>query len=145
MSARVEYLEARSLYNRALLGREKHLGPDHPRTLRAVHGLARLCLKENKYTEAETFGLRALSGRKARLCNNHPETLRSLHDLGLACEHQGRYEDAELYYRDAIAGSKNQPSISEPENQEMAQNLRRVVSKRNRGGVSPPAMKQPDV
>ena len=66
------YTEAERLYRRALAGNEKQLGPDHPDTLRTVHGLAIVYDHQGRYTEAEQLYGRALTGSERQLGPEHP-------------------------------------------------------------------------
>ena len=52
------------MYERALAGYEKALGPDHTSTLRTVHNLGILYADQGKLGEAERMHQRALVGSK---------------------------------------------------------------------------------
>jgi tetratricopeptide (TPR) repeat protein len=59
--------EAEKVYQRALQGKEKAQGPDHPSTLGTVASLGRIYEKQGKLDEAEKMFQRALQGfKKAR-------------------------------------------------------------------------------
>ena len=53
---------AEELYRRALEGRERILGPEHPDTLTSVYNLARLREKQGDLVEAEVLFRRELQG-----------------------------------------------------------------------------------
>jgi len=54
--------EAEAMYQRALAGFEKALGPDHSSTLRVVNSLGMSYSKQGKLAEAEAMYQRALAG-----------------------------------------------------------------------------------
>ena len=71
------YDDAEELYERALAGNEKQLGPDHPATLRTVENLAIVYKNKGRYDDAEELYERALAGREKQLGSDHPDTLRT--------------------------------------------------------------------
>jgi hypothetical protein len=58
---RKEYNMAEGLHQRALRGKEKALGPEHPTTLQSVNNLAHLRERQEKYIEAAALSQRALT------------------------------------------------------------------------------------
>ena len=61
-------------YGRALVGKEKVLGVDHPSTLNTVNSMALVFYNQGQYEKAlEWFG-RALAGREQALGVGHPFT-----------------------------------------------------------------------
>ena len=60
---------------RALDGREKALGKDHPDTLTSVYNLAYLYQRQHRLDEADELYLTALSGYRKVLGLAHPTTL----------------------------------------------------------------------
>ncbi|MEI2771580.1 MAG: tetratricopeptide repeat protein [Candidatus Competibacter sp.] len=62
MSFQGRYGEAEPLFQRALAGFEKVLGPEHPATLTSVNNLAVLYQSQGRYGEAEPLYQRALAG-----------------------------------------------------------------------------------
>jgi serine/threonine protein kinase/tetratricopeptide (TPR) repeat protein len=87
---------ARALYAR-------HLGPDHPDTLRSMHYLARSYHGLGRYADALNLMEETLALQKARLGPDHPDTLRSMN--GLACSHAacGRPADALALREETLA------------------------------------------
>ncbi|KAJ1715653.1 hypothetical protein NYO67_2124 [Aspergillus flavus] len=57
--------EAEEMYQRALVGKEKALGPDHSSTLGTVNNLGVLYKTQGKLKEAEEMYQRDLAGKKA--------------------------------------------------------------------------------
>ena len=70
------------MYQRALAGREKTLGLEHPDTLSSVNNLGILLSDKGDYAEAEEMHRRALTGREKVLGPNHPDTLSTINNLG---------------------------------------------------------------
>ena len=66
---------------RALDGREKVLGNEHPDTLTSINNLASVLQDQGKYDEAEQMNRRALDGREKALGKEHPSTLTSVYCL----------------------------------------------------------------
>lgn len=69
------YEEAESLHRRALEGREKALGFEHPHTLSSVNNLGVLLQDQGKDEEAEAMYRRALEAYQKTLGPEHPDTL----------------------------------------------------------------------
>jgi tetratricopeptide (TPR) repeat protein len=69
-----KYEEAEAMNRRALDGREKVLGEEHPDTLKSFNNLASALQRQGKYEEAEAMIRRALDGCEKALGNDHPET-----------------------------------------------------------------------
>jgi len=74
-----KYLEAEMLNRRALEGREKELGKQHPDTLTSVSNLAYLLHKQRRYDEASQLYQRACDGYEEKLGSEHPTTIACLH------------------------------------------------------------------
>ncbi|KAK3955940.1 Tetratricopeptide repeat-domain-containing protein, partial [Pseudoneurospora amorphoporcata] len=65
--------EAETMYQRALEGYEKALGPDHTSTLNTVNNLGLLYSDQGWLKEAETMYQRALSGYSAAITGKGEE------------------------------------------------------------------------
>ena len=63
------------MYQRALEGYEKALGPDHTSTLNTVNNLGILYKDQGRLTEAESMYQRALSGFQTALGPSHWKSL----------------------------------------------------------------------
>ncbi|KAK3950425.1 hypothetical protein QBC32DRAFT_264587 [Pseudoneurospora amorphoporcata] len=63
------------MYQRALEGKEKALGPDHTSTLDTVYNLGILYQTQGRLKEAEVMYQRALSGYSAALGSSHAKSL----------------------------------------------------------------------
>ncbi|KAK3613285.1 hypothetical protein LTR22_028216, partial [Elasticomyces elasticus] len=90
-----QYKAAEAMNRRALKGREKALGPEHPDTLTSVSDLPLVLQSQGKYEAAEEMNWRALKGREKTLGPEHPSTLTSISSLALVLQSQGKYEAAE--------------------------------------------------
>ncbi|CUS06611.1 unnamed protein product [Tuber aestivum] len=82
------------MHRRALEGREKILGPDHPDTLTSVNNLAGVLQSQGKYDESEEMHRRALEGREKILGPDHPNTLSSVKNLATVVRLQAGPGDA---------------------------------------------------
>ncbi|KAF4881285.1 Nephrocystin-3 [Colletotrichum fructicola] len=96
--------EAEGMYERALQGKEKALGPDHTSTLNTVNNLGNLYKNQGQLKEAEAMYERALQGYEKALGPDHTSTLDSVHCLGILYSDQGRLKEAEGMYERALQG-----------------------------------------
>ncbi|KMK63757.1 hypothetical protein Y699_09530 [Aspergillus fumigatus Z5] len=87
--------EAEEMYQRALAGFKKALGPDHTFTLSAVNNLGALYLEQGKLKEAEEMYQRALAGFKRALGPDHTFTLSAVSNLGSLYKDQGKLKESE--------------------------------------------------
>jgi len=67
--------DAEMIYNRALGGCERMLGPEHPTTLSAINNLGLLYTNQGRLKDAEMMYNRALADREKALGPEHPTTL----------------------------------------------------------------------
>ncbi|KAI4221404.1 MAG: hypothetical protein L6R40_008636 [Gallowayella cf. fulva] len=98
------YDEAEQMDRRALDGREKVLGKEHPDTLTSVSNLALVLRDQGKYDEAEQMNRRALDGSEKVLGKEHPDTLTSVYCLAYLLHQQQRYQMARPLYERALVG-----------------------------------------
>ena len=75
--------EAKKLYERALSGFERLLGPNHADTLGTVNNLAALLAQQGKLEEAKKLFERALSGFERLLGPNHQYTKQAASNLAI--------------------------------------------------------------
>ncbi|GIM13817.1 hypothetical protein Vretimale_16879, partial [Volvox reticuliferus] len=118
--------EAESLHRRALVGRERVLGPDHPHTLASVSGLAELMQSSGRHDHARALHRRAMEGMARVLGSEHPHTLAAASGLAGALFCLGRYEEAELLYRRALAGMERVLGAGHPDTLAVEEGLERV-------------------
>ena len=98
--------EAEVEYRRAVIGRTKALGANHPDTLSSINGLAVALHFQGRYEEAEKLYRSALEGREIVLKRDHRDVLESAAFLGEVLEFQEKYEEAEVLCRRALEGRK---------------------------------------
>jgi tetratricopeptide (TPR) repeat protein len=96
--------KAEEMYQRALEGREKALGPDHTSTLRTVNNLGLLYVDQGKLDAAEEMYQRALEGYEKALGPDHTSTLDTVNNLGILYVDQGKLDEAEEMYQRALEG-----------------------------------------
>jgi tetratricopeptide (TPR) repeat protein len=94
--------EAETIYRKVLKSREKHLGPEHPGTLEAMHGLANITYCQKGYDEAEKLNEKVREIRTKQLGPEHSDTLSSMHGLALVYEGQQRFDMAETLCRQVL-------------------------------------------
>ena len=90
-----KYETAEEINRRALQGREKVLGVEHPDTLSSVNDLASVLRYQGIYQIAEEMNRRALQGREKTLGVEHPGTLTSVRNLASVLQCQCKYVAAE--------------------------------------------------
>ncbi|KAI5844036.1 hypothetical protein DFP73DRAFT_75435 [Morchella snyderi] len=100
------HTEALEWYERALAGRKKALGEEHPSTLDIVNNIALVYSDQGRYDEALEWYERALAGMKKALGEEHPSTLSTVNNIALVYSGQGRYDEALEWYERALAGKK---------------------------------------
>ncbi|RYP50015.1 hypothetical protein DL768_004370 [Monosporascus sp. mg162] len=96
--------EAEEMYQLALQGKEKALGPDHTSTLDTVHKIGLLYSAQGKLKEAEEMYQRTLQGYENALGPDHTSTLNTIHNLGILYFDQGKLKEAEEMYQRALQG-----------------------------------------
>ena len=89
-----KYEAAEEMNRRALEGREKVLGVEHPDTLTSVYNLAYLFHHQQRYNDASILYLRASAGLSKALGPDHPTTQNcSYHYSSMIREMQGQGRD----------------------------------------------------
>ena len=103
LKERGRYTDAKPLYERSLIIREKALGPEHLHVASSLNSLALLYKIEGRYAEAEPLQQRALAIYEKALGPEHPDVAISLDNLGVFYENQGQYAKAEPLHERALA------------------------------------------
>ncbi|CEJ57466.1 Putative Pfs, NB-ARC and TPR domain protein (JCVI) [Penicillium brasilianum] len=98
--------EAEDMYQQALIGREKALGPYHISTLDTVNNLGNVYRSQGKLKEAEEMYQRALVGYEKTLGPDHTSTLSTVNNLGLLFSDRGKLKEAEEMYQQALVGKE---------------------------------------
>jgi len=96
--------DAEMMFDRALAGYEKALGPEHTSTLGTVNNLGLLYADQGRLKDAEIMYNRALAGKEKALGPKHMSTLDTVNNLGILYRWQGRVQDAEIMYNRVLAG-----------------------------------------
>ena len=117
------YNEAEQMDRRALDGREKVLGNEHPDTLRSVSNLASVLQHQGKYDEAEQMNRRALDSSEKVLGKEHPHTLMSVNNLGNLYKNQDKMAEAEAMYIRALKGYEKAYGAGHPSTLDTINNL----------------------
>jgi class 3 adenylate cyclase/tetratricopeptide (TPR) repeat protein len=81
---------------------ERHYGPDHVETARALTNLARMAVQRREMDTAEPALRRALAIQEQALGPDHPDTARTLAVLGGYFQGRGDYAAAEPFFRRAL-------------------------------------------
>src|SRR6266516_1450629 len=114
------------MYQRALAGYERALGPDHSSTLNAVNNLGLLYADQGKLGEAERMYQRALVGYEKAL---QPETipaLKTVSNLARLYRDQGKTNEAEKMFQRAIIGRKKVLGSDHPDTLEVVNDLNKL-------------------
>ena len=91
LSQQVQLAAAERMYQRALTGYEKALGPDHTSTLLTANNLGNLYRDQGKLEEAGKMYQRALQGFQNALGANHPWTMTVMTNLQMLQPQLGNY------------------------------------------------------
>ncbi len=123
--AHANYVDAESLFQRALKISEQQLGVEHPDITEILNNLAKLFLIQGKYGEAELIYRRALMIFEKQMGPEHPYIARSLSNLAELLYVLGKYADAEQLYRRALAIDKK---VFGPEHPNVATSLNNLAT-----------------
>ncbi len=109
-----EYLgeakRAEEQYQKARAIRTKHLGPDHPDTLKSVIALAVSYSDQRRYAEALKLEEETLALCKTKLAPGHPSTLACMNNLAVSYSHLGRHADAMRLFDELLALEGDEPN-----------------------------------
>jgi serine/threonine protein kinase/tetratricopeptide (TPR) repeat protein len=94
-----QHQAARTLYT-------KHLGPDHPDTLRSMSSMARSYYALGRSADALKLHEETLALQRDKLGPEHRETLRSMHGIASCYFSLGRYADAIKLHEETLALQK---------------------------------------
>jgi tetratricopeptide (TPR) repeat protein len=96
--------DAEAMFERALRGYEKAIGPEHTSTLETVNSLGVLYENQGRLSDAEAMYERALCGKEKVLGLEHASTLGVVNNLGDLYKNQGRLSKAEAMLERALRG-----------------------------------------
>jgi tetratricopeptide (TPR) repeat protein len=116
-----KYDDALPLVQRALVIRERILGPNHRDVAAALNGLAVLYTFKGEYVKGESLSSRALLIREKALGPDHPDVAQSLNHLASLYVIKGDYVKAESFYERALlivekALGPDHPDVASPLN-----------------------------
>ena len=100
--------EAKAMNERALAGRERTLGADHPDTLMTVGNLAIVLAKQGKLDEAQAMFEREKAGKERALGADHPNTLDTVNNLANVLKEQGKLDEAKALHERYSVRADNQ-------------------------------------
>ncbi|RPB01269.1 TPR-like protein [Choiromyces venosus 120613-1] len=130
------YGESEAMFHRALEGREKVLGPDHPGTLTIVNNLAFVLNDRGRYGESEAMFHRALEGREKVFGPDHPDTLANVNNLASVLQNLGRHGESEAMFHRALEGREKVFGPDHPDTLTSVNNLASVLQDLGRHGES---------
>jgi hypothetical protein len=100
------YAAALPLFERALVIREKALGPEHPDTAVSLNNIGRMLQDRGDLTGARPLLERALAITEEALGSEHPDTAEKLNNLANLLRDQGSLSGARRLYERALAISE---------------------------------------
>jgi tetratricopeptide (TPR) repeat protein/tRNA A-37 threonylcarbamoyl transferase component Bud32 len=101
----------------------RHLGPDHPETLRCIGNLATIYASLGRHDEALTLREATLDRAKVVLGPDHPDTLRGMTDLAGAYYQENRVSEALKLYEASLYRWKALHGTDPPETLRCMSNL----------------------
>jgi CHAT domain-containing protein len=133
--------EAEKLLRRALEGRRRKFGPDHPDTLNSLDGLGALLRQEKRYREAEPVLQLAAAGYRGKFGQDHPLSLSAAANLAYVRvalgQHAGALEAAQI----AVAGARARRGGAAADRYTQAQRAREEVNERRNYAANEAIMK----
>jgi tetratricopeptide (TPR) repeat protein len=127
LSSRGEYRQALPHHKRALTGRRRLLGDDHPDTLESMNDMAEVLRELGELQSALKLHEQALAGRRRALGDNHPRTLHSLNNVAETLRELGDLEGALKLQEQALAGRRQALGEEHPDTLESIHNLAGVL------------------
>jgi hypothetical protein len=91
------------------------LGPDHPDTLRNMHGLANTYSDVGRHADAFKLRQETVARRKRKLGPDHPQTLLSTNNLAESYTDLGRHAEAPKLHEETLALRKQKLGPDHPE------------------------------
>jgi tetratricopeptide (TPR) repeat protein len=118
-----DYRGALDWYQRALEGKEKTLGKDHPDTLSTVNKMAVMFQSQGDYGKALEWYQRALEGYEKTLGKEHPSTLGTVNNIAVVFKNQGDYGKALEWYQRALDGYEKMLGKDHPDTLSTVHNM----------------------
>ncbi|KAI4136790.1 MAG: hypothetical protein LQ341_005446, partial [Variospora aurantia] len=114
--------EAEKMYQQALDGKEKALGPNDPSLFGTLNNLGNIYTSQGKSAEAEKMYQRALDGFK-KWDPNNLFTLEIVNNFGTLYKDQGKHTEAEEMYQRALDGQEKAWGPNHPNTLNTVHNL----------------------
>ena len=137
-----DYGRAEPLLEKALEGRRRALGEDHPSTCISDDNLADLYWRKGDYGRAEPMLEKALEGRRRALGEDDPSTLTSLNNLAGLYYAKGDYGRAEPLLEKALEGRRRALGEDHPDTLGSLNNLAELYSDKGDYGRAEPLFVQ---
>ena len=142
LTNKADFLQAESLYRRALEIDEASLGPKHPEVARNLNNLALLLKATNRLGEAEPLMRRALEIDEASFGPKHPEVAIDLNSLASLLLATNWLSEAEPLMRRALEIDEASFGSKHPEVARDLNNLGQLLQATNRLGEAEPLMRR---
>jgi tetratricopeptide (TPR) repeat protein len=101
----------------------RHLGRDHPGTLRSMNALANCYLDQGHYADALQLKEETLALCQEQLGPDHPNTLHAMNNLAVAYSALGRPADAQKLHEEALARQTTRFGSDHPDTLRSMHNL----------------------
>ena len=92
------------MFRRALSGRDKILGKDHPSSIETAACFALFLSEELRFMESEDLWTRVLLARRKTMGDKNKDTAEAAYSLGMILQARNRYHDAAEAFKIAIVG-----------------------------------------
>ena len=133
-----DYGRAEPLLEKALEGRRRALGGDHPDTRISDDKLADLYCRKGDYARAEPLLVQALEGRRKALGEDHPSTLTSINNLAGLYGDKGDFGRAEPLLVQALEGRRRALGEDHPDTLDSIGSLAILYSEKGDCGRAEP-------
>ena len=120
--------EARGLYEQALTQSEELFGPDDPRIVPSLEGLALIYSESGDFSRSVQMQKRALAIRQEKLSSDHPDTAISMNNLAYIYSLKGDNAEAESLFQRVIELGNRKLGASHPAVVSAVNNLAELLS-----------------
>jgi tetratricopeptide (TPR) repeat protein len=132
LSSRGQYRQALPHHKRALTGRRRLLGDEHPDTLESMNDMAETLRELGELQSALKLHEQALAGHRRVLGDNHPRALYSMNNVAETLRELGDAESALKLQEQALAGRRQALGEEHPDTLESIHNLAGVLRQAGR-------------
>ena len=124
--------EAEKILRQVVDIRMRVLGPQHPRTLLALHDLAVSRAGQGKYSDAEEIERGVLAIEERVQGAAHADTLTARQELGVILSREGRLAEAESLLKQLVALRRSRPETNPAELADALYEVARVEALRRK-------------